>query len=197
MEEPTAGRILIDGQDIQKVPLAVLRGAIGYVPQDVFLFSDTIRSNIAFGTIDAAEEVVREAAYEAELLETVLEFPNGLNTSVGERGVSLSGGQAQRATIARALIRNPKIFILDDALSSVDTKTEHRILEHLHKRQGHHTMILISHRISSIQGADQIIVLDEGRVVEQGTHESLMQEGGLYFQMYQRQILEEQLEAFS
>ncbi len=193
--EPTTGRIMIDGRDVQKLPLTVLREGIGYVPQEVFLFSESIGNNIAFGTVGASEEEIRQSAFEAELLETVLEFPDGLNSGVGERGVSLSGGQAQRTTIARALIREPRIFILDDALSSVDTKTENRILEHLRKRQGHHTMILVSHRISSIQGVDQIILLDEGRIVERGNHESLMQQEGIYAQMHKRQLLEERLEA--
>lgn len=195
MAEPTEGRILIDSQHVETLPLDVLRKGIGYVPQDVFLFRDTIGNNIAFGTVDASEEDIHQSALEAELLETILEFPKGLDSEVGERGVSLSGGQAQRTTIARALIRKAGIFILDDALSSVDATTECRILEHLRKRQEHHTMILISHRISSIQEADQIIVLDQGRIVQHGTHKSLMQQKGLYAQMYKRQLLEERLEA--
>ncbi|MCY4170408.1 MAG: ABC transporter ATP-binding protein [Bacteroidetes bacterium] len=195
--EPSEGRIIIDGKDIKTLPLSVLREAVGYVPQDVFLFSDSIGNNIAFGTVGASKEDIHQSAHEAELLETVLEFPLGLNSEVGERGVSLSGGQAQRTTIARALIRKPRILVLDDALSSVDTKTENRILEHLRKRQGHHTMILISHRISSIKGADQIIVLDQGQIAEQGTHLSLMKLDGLYAQMYQRQLLKERLESFN
>ncbi len=195
LAEPTAGRIHIDGHDLQTFPLAILRRGIGYVPQDVFLFSDSIGNNISFGTVGASEDDILQSAFEAELLETVMEFPDGLNSTVGERGVTLSGGQAQRTTIARALIREPRIFIMDDALSSVDTKTESRILEHLHKRKGHHTMILVSHRISSIKGVDQIIVLDSGRIVEHGTHESLMDHGGLYSRMYQQQLLEEKLEA--
>ncbi|MCY4232411.1 MAG: ABC transporter ATP-binding protein [Bacteroidetes bacterium] len=195
--EPSEGRIIIDGKDIKTLPLSVLREAVGYVPQDVFLFSDSIGNNIAFGTVGASKEDIHQSAHEAELLETVLEFPLGLNSEVGERGVSLSGGQAQRTTIARALIRKPRILVLDDALSSVDTKTENRILEHLRKRQGHHTMILISHRISSIKGADQIIVLDQGQIAEQGTHLSLMKQDGLYAQMYQRQLLKERLESFN
>ena len=145
--------------------------------------------------MEASEEDIHQSALEAELLETILEFPKGLHSDVGERGVSLSGGQAQRTTIARALIREPGIFILDDALSSVDANTEYRILEHLRKRQKHHTMILISHRISSIQGVDQIIVLDQGRIVQRGTHKSLMQQKGLYAEMYERQLLEQRLEA--
>ncbi len=193
--EPTEGRILIDGRDLRDLPLSVVRESIGYVAQDVFLFSGTIGNNIAFGTVGASEEEIRQAAFEAELLETVLEFSEGLNSGVGERGVSLSGGQAQRTTIARALIREPKILIMDDALSSVDANTETRILEHLRRRQGQHSMILVSHRISSIQDLDQILVLDEGSLVERGTHESLVEQKGLYAQMHRRQLLEARLEA--
>ena len=139
--DPTHGTIKVDGRDLRTVPLVVLRNAVGYVPQDIFLFSDSVSSNIAFGRIGAAMKDIEQAAYEAELLDNVMDFPKAFDTSVGERGVTLSGGQKQRTTIARALIREPRILILDDALSSVDTNTEHRILGHLRRRFGKQTLV--------------------------------------------------------
>ncbi len=193
--EPTAGRVVIDGRDVREIPLEVLRAHIGYVPQDVFLFSDTVGENIAFGAPDASAALVRSATREAELLGNVQDFPEGFETQVGERGITLSGGQKQRAAIARALIRDPRILIFDDALSAVDTATERRILEHLRARRGHHTLVIVSHRISAVQDADLILVLDGGRVAERGTHRELMAHGGLYADLYRKQLLEEEVEA--
>ena len=193
--DPVRGRILLDGQEIRTIPLSILRGNIGYVLQDVFLFSESVGENIAFGTLGATQDAIEQAAYEAELLDNVLDFPNGFDTNVGERGVTLSGGQKQRTTIARALVRNPRLLIFDDALSSVDTNTESRILHHLRRRYGRQTLIVVSHRISSVQDADHILVLEAGRVIERGAHEYLVRKGGLYAQLYERQLLEAELEA--
>ncbi len=193
--DPQRGVVRIDGHDIRRMPLFTLRSAIGHVPQDVFLFSETIESNIAFGTLGASRETVEQAALEAELLENVREFPSGFETFVGERGVTLSGGQKQRTSIARALIREPRILLLDDALSAVDTNTEHRILGHLRQRYGKQTVVIVSHRISTVQDADLILVLDEGRVVERGTHQDLIHSDGPYANLYRRQLLEAELEA--
>lgn len=189
------GRILIDGTDIRELSLGRLRASIGYVPQDVFLFSDTIANNIAFGRMDAGEKEIRRAAAEADLLENVDEFQEGFETFVGERGITLSGGQKQRTSIARALIRNPKILILDDALSAVDVNTERTILGHLRRHFGKRTIVIVSHRVSAVQDADRIIVLDEGRIVERGNHESLLEEGGFYASLHEKQLLEQELEA--
>lgn len=191
--EPTKGRVEIDGRDIRKVPLEVLRENIGYVPQEVFLFSDTVGNNIAFGALDASEEDIQEAAREAELLDNVNDFPDGFETYVGERGITLSGGQKQRTSIARALIREPRILILDDSLSAVDTKTERDILRHLDKRKGKQTLVIVSHRISAVQDADLIVVLDRGRIVERGTHDELLDNGELYADLYRKQLLEEEI----
>ena len=192
--DPTGGRVLIDGRDARVVPVAVLRGAIGYVPQEVFLFSDTVGNNIAFGEIDASGELVRAAAEEADLLANVDDFPLGFETIVGERGITLSGGQKQRTAIARALIRQPEILLFDDALSAVDMRTEATILENLRRQFGRRTVVVVSHRVSAVQDADLILVLDEGRVAERGTHGELVERGGAYAEMVRKQQLEAELE---
>jgi len=192
--DPRAGRVMMDGIDAREVPVAVLRGEIGYVPQDTFLFSDTIRANITLGRPDATEAETRYACEVAQFQETVDGLPDGLDTLLGERGVNLSGGQKQRLAIARAVIRAPSILVLDDALSSVDTHTEELILQGLKDVTAARTSVIISHRVSTVQHADQILVIKEGRLVEQGGHEQLLALGGVYAAMYQRQQLEEALE---
>ncbi|MDX1418538.1 MAG: ABC transporter ATP-binding protein [Rubricoccaceae bacterium] len=192
--DATEGRVLVDGHDVRTIPLDVLRRAVGYVPQDVFLFSDTVGHNIAFGAMEAGEERVVRAADEADLLANVEAFPEGFGTVVGERGITLSGGQKQRTAIARALVRDPQILLLDDALSAVDTNTEATILGHLRRHYGRRTIVIVSHRISAVQEADQIVVLEEGRVAERGTHEALVEHGGLYADLYRKQLLEAELE---
>jgi len=193
--EPDAGRVAIDGHDVATVPLETLRDHIGYVPQEVFLFSDTVANNIAFGALDADHEDIRAAAAEADLLDNVEDFPDGFDTHVGERGITLSGGQKQRASIARALIRAPRILIFDDALSAVDTATERNILRSLRERQGNHTLVLVSHRISAVQSADFILVMERGRIVQRGTHDDLCATSGLYADLYKKQRLEEEIQA--
>ena len=192
--EPPKGRIFFDGIEIHHIPLKVLRRDIGYVPQETLLFSDTIRENIAFGNLDATEEEIEEAARTTQIYEEVMGFPEGMNTVIGEKGITLSGGQRQRIAIARTLLMNPPIFILDDALSSVDIQTEERILEGLEKFLKGKTSILITHRIAPLQRADRIIVLDEGRVVEMGDHPTLLAKGGIYADLYWQRQLEEELE---
>ena len=194
LTDPTAGRVLVDGVDARDLPLATLRGAIGYVPQEVFLFSDTVGNNVAFGVPDADEAQVRAAAEEADLLANVEDFPRGFDTRVGERGITLSGGQKQRAAIARALIRRPPILIFDDALSAVDTRTEATILANLRAQFGQRTVVVVSHRVSAVQDADQIVVLDDGRVTERGSHAELVTLGGAYAEMVRKQQLEDELE---
>ncbi|MEL6445570.1 MAG: ABC transporter ATP-binding protein [Bacteroidota bacterium] len=189
------GRVLIDGRDVRTVPLDVLRQSIGYVPQEVFLFSDTIGHNIAFGKLDATDDEIRQAAVEADLLGNIEDFPEGFLTRVGERGITLSGGQKQRTAIARALIRRPPILIFDDALSAVDTQTEARILASLRQQFGQRTVVVVSHRISAVQDADQILVLDDGCIAERGTHADLVEHGGIYAEMHRKQLLEEALAA--
>lgn len=187
------GSILIDGQDIQSFPLAVLRQSIGFVPQDNFLFSTKIRENIHFGVNTFTEEEIEQAAEDAQILENIKEFPKQFDTIVGERGVTLSGGQKQRTSIARALIKNPRILILDDSLSAVDTKTEEKILERLKRIMKEKTSIIISHRISTIKEADEIIFMSDGEIIERGTHEELIRLQGAYYQLYQKQLLEEMI----
>ncbi|MEX2404084.1 MAG: ABC transporter ATP-binding protein [Balneolales bacterium] len=191
--DPQKGKITMDGIDIRKIPLSVLRAHIGDVPQETFLFSDTIGENIAFGVEGASENDIRKAADHAQILEDILEFDKKFKTTLGERGITLSGGQKQRTAIARALIRKPKILILDDSLSAVDTKTENAIAKHLHEIK-YGTSILISHRISSVKYADYIYFMDEGTITECGTHEKLLVLKGKYADMYQKQLLEKELE---
>jgi ATP-binding cassette subfamily B protein len=191
--EATNGAIMIDGQDIRTASLAALRGWIGFVPQDPFLFSSRIKDNIAFALPAMDEERIRWAANVASLARDIEDFPRGYETVVGERGVTLSGGQKQRLTLARALVADPPILVLDDALSSVDTQTERTILHALRETTRDKTVVVISHRISAVRDADLIVVLDDGRVVEMGTHASLVERNGVYADIFQQQALEEEL----
>jgi ATP-binding cassette, subfamily B, multidrug efflux pump len=193
LQDADAGMVLIDGRPIRDFKLEELRRAIGFVPQETFLFSNTIQDNIAFGTPEATLEDVERAAETAHIRTEVLEFPKGFETMVGERGVTLSGGQKQRTAIARAVIREPKILILDDALASVDTYTEDQILSGLRRVMQGRTTIFISHRVSTARHADQIAVLVEGQIAELGTHEELLGRGGYYTSLYEKQQLEEEL----
>ncbi len=188
------GTVLIDGRPIRQFPLAWLRRNIGFVLQETFLFSDTVRENIAFGVQHATDEEVRQAAEGANIAADIEGFPDKYMTMVGERGITLSGGQKQRTAIARALIRDPRILVLDDALSSVDTYTEEKILNHLREVMQGRTTIFISHRVSTVRNADRIAVLFDGRIVELGTHEELLALNGYYTDLYNKQLLEEELE---
>jgi ATP-binding cassette subfamily B protein len=193
MESPD-GSIFFDGNEIHRIPLKLLRGAIGYVPQDTFLFSDTIRENITFGKPDASPEEIEEAARVAQIYDEVIGFPAGMETVIGEKGITLSGGQRQRVTIARAVLMNPPIFILDDGLSSVDIQTEERILDELEKYLKGKTSILVTHRIAPLRRADRIIVLEEGKVAEMGDHTTLLARGGVYATLYWEREMEEEME---
>jgi ATP-binding cassette, subfamily B, multidrug efflux pump len=187
------GSVLIDGRSIREYPLSFLRRNIGFVPQETFLFSDTIRENIAFGRDDASDADIYNAAEAANIAGDIEGFPEGFATMVGERGITLSGGQKQRTAIARAIVRNPSILILDDALSSVDTHTEDKILNHLREIMRGRTTIFISHRVSTVRNADRIAVLHGGRIVELGTHDELIARNGYYTDLYNKQLLEEEL----
>jgi ATP-binding cassette, subfamily B, multidrug efflux pump len=193
--DPSAGAVLVDGVDLRQTDPAELRRHIGFVPQETFLFSATIAENIAFGVEAATPGQIRRAAELAGLAGDIDGFPKGYETMVGERGITLSGGQKQRTAIARAILRDPRILILDDALSSVDTMTEERILTHLAGVMRGRTVILISHRVSTVRQADRIVVLERGRIVEQGAHAELVEAGGYYAELSQKQMLEEELEA--
>jgi ATP-binding cassette subfamily B multidrug efflux pump len=193
LHDAAPGMVLVDGEPIRSYPLANIRSQIGFVPQETFLFSDTIHQNIAFGRPDASQEQVQDAASIAHIGNEILEFPKGFETMVGERGITLSGGQKQRTAIARAVIREPRILILDDALASVDTYTEERILNGLRQGMGTRTTVFISHRISTARNADQIAVLVAGRIAELGTHEELIERNGYYTSLFEKQRLEEEL----
>jgi len=193
--DPSGGSVLVDGIDARDYSPAALRRQIGFVPQETVLFSATLAENIAFGVERAGIEDIRRAAELAGLGPDIDSFPAGLDTVIGERGITLSGGQKQRAAIARALLRDPRILILDDALSSVDTVTEDRILNGLAGLMQGRTTILISHRVSTVRNADRIFVVEKGKVAEEGTHAELLAMGGYYADLHQKQLLEEELEA--
>ncbi len=191
--DTATGTVLIDGKSVRDYPLELLRQSVGFVPQETFLFSDTIRENIAFGMMGASDEAIGAAAQAASIAEDIESFPEQYRTLVGERGITLSGGQKQRTAIARAVIRNPRILVLDDALSSVDTQTEDKILNHLREIMRGRTTIFISHRVSTVRNADRIAVLYGGRIVELGTHDELIARNGYYTDLYNKQLLEEEL----
>jgi len=188
MYDVTGGKITIDEIDIRDFELTSLRTQTGYVPQDVFLFSESIRNNIAFGTVNISEEKIIQASKDADLYQNIMDFPHQFDTRIGERGISLSGGQKQRLSLARAIVREPRILILDDSLSAVDTNTENIILNNLQKIMKDRTSIIISHRVSSVKLADRIIMLDDGEMIEEGTHDQLIEQNGAYQELYEKQL---------
>jgi ATP-binding cassette subfamily B protein len=191
--DPTEGQILIDGIRMQDYDVHAYRRQIGYVPQDVFLFSDTIQNNVRFGTTDMPFERIEQAVKDADLYNNIRDFPQGYETVLGERGITLSGGQKQRLSIARAIARDPKILVLDDCLSAVDTNTENIILNNMKRIMENRTSVIISHRVSSAKLADRIVVLDDGKIVEQGTHTELMASNGAYKELYEKQLIAEEV----
>lgn len=194
MYDPPPGTIFIDGRDVCSMPLKTLRAAIGMVPQETLLFSRTIGENIAYGNPDASDEEIRAASEVSQIRSEIEDFPNGFDTMVGERGVTLSGGQKQRTAISRAVITDPRILILDDALSSVDTYTEEEILGRLKSVMNNRTCVIVSHRISTIKDADLILVLDEGRIVQTGRHDELLAQEGLYSRIHEKQLLSDAID---
>ncbi len=193
LQEALSGGVLIDGRPVSDYPLATLRASIGFVPQETFLFSDTIRENIAFGVPEASDTDIEEAARKAHIAAEILEFPSGFGTIVGERGMTLSGGQKQRTAIARAILRDPRILIMDDALASVDTYTEEQILSAMRTAMQGRTTILIAHRVSTARNADRVAVLIDGRIAQLGTHDELLAHKGYYADLFEKQSLEEEI----
>jgi ATP-binding cassette, subfamily B, multidrug efflux pump len=193
MYDTTNGDIYFDGISIKDYDVQYLRSQMGYVPQEVFLFSDTILNNAKFGSPDMTNEQIIKATKDADLYQNIIDFPDKFETKLGERGITLSGGQKQRLSIARAIAREPKILILDDCLSAVDTNTENIILNNLQRIMQNRTSVIISHRVSSAKLADKILVLDNGQVVEEGTHDELYERDGAYRELYEKQLQTEEV----